>query len=195
MYSQPEYDHGQAPVRQSVAVKDELVFQHTSLEDSSPRHDNNLEVIDLETRNGAKVESEGESRRNLEDVSDDEKRRRRLSFHSRGTDEERTSYGIDSEVKDDHQQRGSEFRGDLDGQRRRSRTLIKADNQGHEVTATNVKDEEKRSQGGSSEVIGHSSRLRSGTRSKSQDTDDEADKLTRSIDGREDKSPRNKVWS
>eukprot|EP00057_Strongylocentrotus_purpuratus_P034802 XP_796569.3 PREDICTED: thyroid hormone receptor-associated protein 3 [Strongylocentrotus purpuratus] len=184
MQEQPEHDHGQAPVRQSVAVKDELVFQHTSLEDSSPKHENNLEVIDLETRNGAKVESEGESRRNLEDVSDDEKRRRRLSFHSRGTDEERTSYGIDPE-----------FRGDLhvDGQRRRSRTLIKAENQGHEDTATNIKDEEKRPLGGSSEVIGRSSRLRSGSRSKSQDTDDDADKLTRSIDGREDKSPRNKV--
>ena len=145
LYSQLE--HGQAPVRQSVAVKDELVFQHTSLEDSSPRHDNNLEVIDLETRNGAKVESEENSRRNLKDVSDDEKRRRRSSFHSRGTDEERTSYGIDPE-----------FRGDLDGQRRRSRTLMKADNQGHEVNATNIKDEEKRQLGGSSEGKSRSSK-------------------------------------
>lgn len=184
MYSQREHDHGQAPVRQSVAVKDELVFQHTSLEESSPRQENNLEVIDLETKNGAKVESEENSRRNLEDVSDDEKRRRRSSFHSRGTDEERTSYGIDPE-----------FRGDLDGQRRRSRTLIKAGNHGHEVTATNIKDEEKRQLGGSSEGKSRSSRLRSGSRSKSQDTDDEADKLTRSIDGREETSPRNKVRS
>ncbi|XP_063962235.1 uncharacterized protein LOC129253562 [Lytechinus pictus] len=182
----PEHDDdGQDPVKQ------ELVFQHSSLEDLSPMNDLGLEVIDLETGSELKVEQDKDSERKLEDIADDEKRLK-SNFHLQGKDGEQMSNEIDLKVKGDQGKRGSENKVDLHGQRRRSRTLIEADNQGYNDTANDVQNEEKRQLGEGSVVKGQSSRLRSGSRSKSQDTDDEADKLMRSIDGREDTSPQNK---